>query len=108
MIDSLDLVNAGEDTYELFSKGHHDPVEFMREVKKRFKWMGTMSTPEHVWMKAIPKDGYHAWYVPTSVGTRGAFPATVCSESYDDKDVAFYKSVSDAPHTNENCEGDDA
>lgn len=93
----MEIENCGEETYQLMSKGHHDPVEFMREVQRRYSRFGTMSIPEHVWLKAIPKDGYHAWYVPTTKGTRGAFPATWSSESGDDKDREFYNRVKSQP-----------
>lgn len=78
----LIIKNAGEDMYAVMSKGHHDPQEFMREVRKDYSW--PLGYPEHLWAKATPDVTgdktclYH--FVNSSV--RGSFPVTYSFEAY--------------------------
>jgi len=81
----LDIVNAGEDTYIVMSKGHHDPHEFMRAVRAEgYEW--PLGMPEHKWARAVPtKEAYRSCiYVFTEPHARGAFPATYSWEAYGD------------------------
>lgn len=81
----LEIVNAGEDTYIVMSKGHHCPHEFMRAVRADgYTW--PLGMPEHKWVRAVPtKDPYRRCiYVYTEPHARGAFPATYAHEAYFD------------------------
>lgn len=77
----LDLINAGEDSYQLFSLGHHDFKKFMDEVKKHYpKW--SMGNPEHVWMVRAPRKGYSSYYYPCESTHPKAVPMTCTYEAY--------------------------
>jgi len=79
----LKIENVGEDDYILMSKGHHPLKEFMEACHKAYpNW--PMGKPEHLWFKAIPKDGYACWYALADKNTRGAFPATYVREGYEE------------------------
>ena len=82
----LDLLNIGEDTYILISKGHHEVHEFMRKVREEgYDW--PLGMPEHIWMKTMPApkgSGYSCWYEPVPEGTRGAWPCTYVREAYNE------------------------
>lgn len=81
----LDILNVGEDTYTVMSKGHHDPDEFMRQVREDgYTW--PLGMPKHIWLRCIPpQPGYVTCYVEAKEGVRGAFPATQCWEAYNDE-----------------------
>lgn len=79
----LDIVNAGDDTYIVMSKGHHDPHEFMKAVRDEgYDW--PLGMPEHKWVRAVPtKDRFRSCiYVFAEPNSRGAFPATYSWEAY--------------------------
>lgn len=78
----LDLENVGGDVYSLMSRGHHDPHEFMRQVRADgYTW--PLGMPKHIWLRSVrPPQGYSTWYVEASGPGRGAFPATQCWEEY--------------------------
>lgn len=80
----LDIENIGDDTYTLMSRGHHDPAEFMRQVRADgYDW--PLGMPRHIWLRCIPPPaGYSTWYVEANAGARGAFPATQCWEAYNE------------------------
>ncbi len=81
----LEIVNAGEDTYIVMSKGHHDPHEFMRAVRAEgYDW--PLGMPEHKWVRAVPtKEAYRTSnYVFTEPHARGAFPVTYAWEDYNE------------------------
>jgi hypothetical protein len=79
----LEIENAGDDTYIVMSRGHHDPHEFMREVREEgYDW--PLGMPSHRWVKQTPaRDGFSYHFVKE--GTRGAFPATYAHEAYGDE-----------------------
>lgn len=79
----LELVNVGEDTYCLMSKGHHDKAAFMAKVAEEYPgW--PMGEPEHTWHRMMPdpSEEFAALYYPAEPGSRGAFPATWTTEDY--------------------------
>jgi len=80
----LEIMNVGEDTYILMSKGHHDPHEFMRVVREEgYEW--PLGMPEHEWTKTVPapkNSGYTCMYISAKQGDRGAFPTTYVREAY--------------------------
>lgn len=78
----IDVLNCGDDSYMLMSKGHHDIELFKSECKKEYEHIGeyleSCECPcQHLWYKAVPRDGYNSWYAPVDKSVRGAFPATV-------------------------------
>jgi hypothetical protein len=80
---ALEIQNCGSDTYIVMSKGHHDPHEFMKQVRiDGYDW--NLGNPEHLWIKATPcKTGeFHMNYNRVKKGVRGAFPATYSFEAY--------------------------
>ena len=82
----LEIVNAGEDTYIVMSKGHHDPHEFMRAVRAEgYDW--PLGMPEHKWARTVPtKDACRTSnYVFTEPHARGAFPVTYAWEDYNER-----------------------
>lgn len=81
----LEIVNAGEHTYIVMSKGHHDPDVFMAAVRAEgYDW--PLGMPEHRWCRATPtSDPYRkCLYTWANAGERGAFPATYAWEAYGD------------------------
>lgn len=81
----LEVESVGSDTYIVMSKGHHDFEEFMREAVKEYSgWF--LGGPSHHWVKSVPdRSGqYSMRYVFVPEGTRGAWPATYCSEYGED------------------------
>lgn len=81
----LEIENIGDDVYKVMSRGHHDLSTFMAKVTEEYpSW--PMGRPEHLWFKRVPfhdPDGaYDGWFHSVPEGTRGAFPATFCRESY--------------------------
>jgi len=78
----IEIENAGDDTYIVMSRGHHDPHEFMRKVREDgYDW--PLGMPTHHWVKMTPvPDGYRYHFVIK--GTRGAFPATYAHEAFGD------------------------
>ncbi len=80
----LDIENVGEEIYTLLSKVHHDPHEFMRQVRADgYEW--PLGMPKHIWLRCIPpRPGYKTCYVEAAQGTRGAFPATQVWEAWGD------------------------
>lgn len=81
----LEIVNAGEDTYIVMSKGHHDPAAFMAAVRADgYDW--PLGMPEHRWVRATPtSDPYRKCiYTFAAKGDRGAFPCTYAWEAYGD------------------------
>lgn len=81
----LEIENVGEDTYTLMSRGHHDPHDFMRQVRADgYTW--PLGMPKQIWLRCIPPPtGYSTYYVEAKAGARGAFPATQCWEAYNDE-----------------------
>lgn len=78
----LAIENVGGDTYILMSKGHHSFEDFMKAIgETRYQEWG-LENPQHVWLKAVPRDGYAAWYAHVEQGVRGAFPATMVQEGW--------------------------
>ena len=85
----LDLINAGEDSYQLMSLGHHDIAEFGRVVLKEHpRW--SMSIPEHGWYVRAPKPGYSSYYYPCEKDHPKAVPMTFCREDYSEDSKSFY------------------
>jgi len=81
----LKIVNGGEDTYQLFSFGHHDPIEFMRAAKKAYPtW--PMGHPKHEWAVRAPKAGYRYVLHPCSETHPKAIPITTSVEAYGDEE----------------------
>lgn len=81
----LEVESVGSDTYIVMSKGHHDFEEFMREAVKEYSgWF--LGGPSHHWVKSVPdRSGkYDMRYAFVPEGTRGAWPATYCSEYGED------------------------
>lgn len=83
----LEIENAGQDTYIVMSRGHHDPHEFMKKVRADgYTW--PLGMPSHHWVKSVPASrdsGYDRLFVFVEKGTRGAFPATYSHEAYGDE-----------------------
>lgn len=83
----LDIENAGQDTYIVMSRGHHDPHVFMAQVRADgYDW--PLGMPTHEWVKKVPASrdsGYDFLYAFVKEGTRGAFPATYSHEAYGDE-----------------------
>jgi len=79
----IEIENAGDDTYILMSRGHHDPHEFMRKAREEgYNW--PLGMPTHHWVKMTPvRGGFRYHFVDKE--TRGAFPATYAHEAYSEK-----------------------
>jgi hypothetical protein len=94
----LDIENIGGDTYVLISRGHHDPHDFMRQVRADgYDWQ--LGMPTHIWMRCLPPPpGYATWYVEATEGARGAFPVTHCWEAYNEDTYEAIKARQE--HTN--------
>ena len=85
----LDLINAGEDTYCLMSKGHHNIEEFAKAVKKDYpRWR--MGIPETCFMVRAPRAGYASYYYECDESHKNAIPFTICTEDYSDEAKVFY------------------
>lgn len=79
----LSIQNVGDETYIVMSKGHHDPHDFMRQVRADgFDW--PLGMPTHHWVKCTPCNcGEHrCHYTLLDAPVRGAFPATYAHEAY--------------------------
>lgn len=79
----MKVENIGDDSYKLMSRGHHDPNEFMREVRSAgYNW--PLGMPQHTWFKTIPdRSGECSCiFIEVLAGTRGAFPVTFATEAY--------------------------
>ena len=86
----LDIQNVGEDVYQLMSKGHHDPDEFMKQVKDDgYDW--PLGNPAHVWVKTVPSRNpdHTCFYCFVEKGTRGAWPATYTQEAYGNEQYKY-------------------
>jgi hypothetical protein len=80
-VSEINLINAGEDTYQIFALGHHDLKEFMRKVAKEYpSW--PMGKPEHVWMVRAPRKGYSSYFYPCDKDHPKAVPMTCTIEGY--------------------------
>lgn len=91
----LDIKNVGDDECILMSKGHHDPHEFMAEVRKYYDW--PLGFPTHEWIRVIPGNDHHgALYVQAAPHSRGAFPATYTREAYGDDSYEAVKQKDEA------------
>jgi|GEM_PF-760154 len=100
----LDVEQCGGDTYIVFSKGHHDPHEFMKAVREG-GWAWPLGFPTYHWVKRVPVPAGHTeelgdcdWqYVFVKEGTRGAYPATYAHEAFgDDRYEAIATKCGDA------------
>lgn len=82
----LEIQNtSGDNTFSFMSKGHHDVHEFMRAVRAEdYDW--PLGMPRHVWIKTTPTrmEGYRCWFNEVAEGTRGAYPATIVHEAYNE------------------------
>lgn len=89
----LEIENAGDDTYIVMSRGHHDPHEFMSKVRAEgYGW--PLGMPTHHCVKMTPtRDGFRYHFVEK--GTRGAFPATYAHEAYGDKRYEIVRALAD-------------
>lgn len=81
-IYELDVQNWGDDVYMLASKGHHDIDKFKAECFDEYEDIAAAlkncECPfEHLWYKAVPRDGWNSFYAPVEKGCRGSFPVTV-------------------------------
>lgn len=82
----LNLENWGADTYQIVSRGHHDFETFEKLVRQEYSaWGNFFGCAHHDYMKAIPREGYKAYYVSCSPDTKGAFPVTVAIEGWEEK-----------------------
>lgn len=81
----LDPHSVGDDTYIVMSKGHHDPVEFMRAVRAYgYDW--PLGKPQHKWVKAVPcRCGEHTCHYELRDEKPGPgwFPATYAWEDWE-------------------------
>lgn len=94
----LEIVNAGEDTYIVMSKGHHDPHIFMAKVREEgYDW--PLGFPEHRWIRAIPtRDPYRSCaYTFAEPHSRGSFPATYAWEAYGNDRYEVLANAKDTP-----------
>lgn len=82
----LDPISAGDETYVVMSKGHHDPHAFMRAVREAGYGNWPLGQPEHKWVKTVPcapSCGEHRCHYELSDEHRpGWFPATYAFEAY--------------------------
>lgn len=77
----LKVENVGNDTYQVMSKGHHEPLSFMVAVRAAgYDW--PLGQPSHVYFKAFPNGRGETSYSYASQETSGAFPATITVEAY--------------------------
>lgn len=84
----LVLQNAGEDTYELMSFGHHDFESFKAEMRDRYPtW--PMGEPRHVWMVRAPRKGYSYVLHPCDKSHPRALPVTCSSEDYSSRTITL-------------------
>lgn len=82
----LVLENWGSDTYYVVSRGHHDFETFEKLVREEYEaWGNFFGCAYHDYVKAVPRQGYQAYYTPCSPDTRGAIPVTVALEGYEEK-----------------------
>lgn len=100
----LEIENVGSDEYIVMSRGHHDPHEFMRQVRSDgYEW--PLGMPTHHWAKAVPtKNPYmRCIYAFVPEGTRGAFPCTYAHEAYHER--RYEEIVAAAPQQPASVEG---
>lgn len=80
----LEAYSCGEDTYQVISRGHHDPHEFMRAVRQAgYDW--PLGMPTHCWFRVVPDqsgDYPRGLYVEAKPHSRGAFPVTLTMEAF--------------------------
>ncbi len=82
----LEIHNVGDHSYMVMSKGHHEPDEFMKQVREEgYEW--PLGNPKHVYVKATPCNTEEniSNYTIVEKGTRGAFPATYSYEACGDE-----------------------
>lgn len=76
-------IEAYNENYGYWSKGHHDKQAFIDEVKKMQRRELFLGAVEHVWVRyrpALPHEreeyGYAWYHADAKKGERGAFPVT--------------------------------
>lgn len=81
----LDIRNAGDDTYIVMSKGHHEPAAFMAAVREAgYDW--PLGMPTYHWAKTTPCPPscgeHHCHYSLRDTPRKGWWPATYAHEAY--------------------------
>lgn len=80
-----ELNNIGDDTYLIFSRGHHNLKEFTNYVKEEYsEWGNFFEVAYHHYYRKIGNQ-YGTWYEPCFPWTRGAFKVTVAQEGWTDQ-----------------------
>lgn len=80
---SIDIESVGEDVYILRARGHHDPHEFMRQVRADgYDW--PLGMPIQTYARTVPSrnDEYHCFYVLCDKPGPGAYPVTYVQEAW--------------------------
>lgn len=82
----LEVYPCSEDAYQVMSRGHHDPHEFMRATRQAgYDW--PLGMPTQGWFRVVPDqsgDYPLGLYVEAEPNSRGAFPVTIATEAYGD------------------------
>jgi hypothetical protein len=93
-----DLKSIGEDTYLVYSRGHHDIEDFTKYVKEEYsEWGDFFSAAYHHYYRKIGNQ-YGTWYDPCFSWERGAFPVTVAQEGWEDQTGFIAKKILEGKH----------
>lgn len=77
--------NIGEDSYLIFSEGHHNIEDFTKYIKEEYsEWGNFFGVAYHHYYRKIGNQ-YGSWYEPCFPWTRGAFKVTVAQEGWEDQ-----------------------
>lgn len=83
MSTKIEIKSVGEDVYILRARGHHDPHEFMRQVRAEgYTW--PLGMPVHTYARTIPTSriGWDCAYALCDGPARGAYPVTYVQEAW--------------------------
>jgi hypothetical protein len=89
----LKVVNGGEDSYFLFSLGHHTKEDFAHAIANYIGYGWRMGLPEQIYMVRTVRAGYSSYYVECDATHPRAIPCTSAIEDYSDESKAFYAEV---------------
>lgn len=80
-----DLKSIGEDTYLVYSRGHHNIEDFTKYVKEEYShWNNWFDVAYHHYYRKVGNQ-YGSQYIPCFYWVRGAFPVTVAQEGWEDQ-----------------------
>jgi len=92
------LENIGEDTYLIFSRGHHDLEAFTKYVKEEYsEWGNFFDVAYHHYYRKVGNQ-YGTWYEPCFPFTRGAFKVTVAQEGWSDNTQFIANKIKEGKH----------